>query len=226
VETHRNARRGETARVDRARISSITHGDLAFHNPLAPARVDEVLGLAALRAGDEILDVGCGAGELLIRAAERFGTAGLGIDDAEIQIDAARARGADRAPGVRFAVTDAATLPAQAFDLTTCIGSLHAVDGDLTRLAAATRPGGHVLIGDGYWRRPPEQPYLDALGATADELPDYATLILNGLRFAAEHPDDPDAADARAWAERARERYLSPGGRDTLGFALVLYRRP
>jgi hypothetical protein len=111
-----------------------------------------------------------------------------------------------------------------------------------------------VLIGDGYWRREPQAAYLEALGATADELPDYAglvgagaavglepvyasvtteeewdryewRLIFNGLRFAAEHPDDPGAADVQAWAERARARYLSPGGRDTMGFALVLYRR-
>ena len=50
-------------------------------------------------------------------------------------------------------------------------------------------------------------------------------LIFNGLRFAAQHPDDANAADVRSWAQRARGRYLAPGGRDTLGFALVLFGR-
>jgi SAM-dependent methyltransferase len=245
--------------MDRARISAITHGDLPFHNPLDPARIDAVLDLLDLGPDDRLLDVGCGAGELLVRAAERFGAGGLGIDDAEVQIEEARRRAAARVPGaaLEFAVADAraADPPGAPFDVVACIGSMHAVDGGLPRLASLARPGGHVLIGDGYWRRPPETPYLDALGATADELPGYAglvgsgsaaglepvyasttseeewdryewTLIFNGLRFAAEHPDDPLAPDVRAWASRARDRVLAPGGRDTLGFALVLHRRP
>ena len=244
--------------MNRARVSSITHGDLPFHNPLEPERIDEVLGVLPLGRSDRVLDIGCGSGELMIRIAERFGCGGLGIDDAEIQIEAARRRAQERVfyTGLEFAVADARTVPpAEAgFALTACIGSLHAVDGDLRRLAELTAPDGYVLIGDGYWRRPPEPEYLEALGASADELPDYAglirsgidagleplyvavttetewdryewTLIANGLRFARDQPDDPDAADVREWALRARDRYLVPGGRDTLGFALVLYAR-
>jgi SAM-dependent methyltransferase len=239
--------------VDRARISAITHGDLPFHNPLEPARIDEVLGLLSLTRGDRALDIGCGTGELLIRIAERFGCGGLGIDDAEIQIAEARRRAQERVfyAGLEFMTADARTgsLPGGPFALTACLGSMHAIDGDLSRLAELTRPGGHVLIADGYWQRPPTPEYLETLGATADELPDYAglvkpraglepvyasvtsqsewdryewTLIYNGLRFAAENPGADEVA---AWAERARSRYLSPGGRDTLGFALVLFRR-
>ena len=42
---------------------------------------------------------------------------------------------------------------------------------------------------------------------------------------AAEHADDPDAPAVLAWVDRARERLLAPGGRDTIGFAVVLLRR-
>ena len=136
------------------------------------------------------------------------------------------------------------------------IGSSHALGGDyahaLRELAALARPGGQVLVGEGYWRRPPGDAYLAALGASADELTDYAglvrageqaglvpwyatvateeewdryewTLIANGERYAAAHPD---AREVAAWARAARERYLAPGGRDTLGFGLFLFARP
>jgi SAM-dependent methyltransferase len=248
--------------VDRAHISSITHGDLPFHNPLEPTRIDEVIALLEIGRGERVLDIGCGTGELLIRIAERFGCGGLGVDDAEIQVAAARRRAQERVfyAGLEFLTADArsAELPGAPFALSACLGSMHAAgDGlqdGLARLAALTKPGGHVLVADGYWRRPPDPAYLEALGATADELPDYAgllkagqdagldpvyatvtteaewdryewRLIFNGLRWADAHPDDPGAADVRSWAQGARGRYLAPGGRDTLGFALVLYRR-
>jgi hypothetical protein len=112
-----------------------------------------------------------------------------------------------------------------------------------------------VLLGEGYWRAPPSSEYLDALGgASSDELPDYSglmraaeeagltplhssvaseadwdryewRLILNAERWAAAHPADPGAEVLNERACRARERMTMPGGRETLGFALVLLRR-
>src|SRR4051794_32974519 len=111
---------------DRARISAITHGDLPFHNPLDPAQLDEVLALVGLGPGDSVLDLGCGAGELLVRAAERSGCSGLGVDDAEVQIAEARRRAQERVPdaGLRFEVGDAGGLEAaEPFALVACVGS-------------------------------------------------------------------------------------------------------
>jgi cyclopropane fatty-acyl-phospholipid synthase-like methyltransferase len=244
----------------RARLSAITHGDLAFHDPLDPAVVDEVLAFASLGPGDRALDLGCGPGELLVRLAERTGCGGLGVDLATAQIEEARRRAAARAPraGLEFRAADASGVDGE-FALTACVGSSHALgglDAALARMAQLTLPGGHVLLGDGFWAREPTDHYLEALGgASRDELPDYAgllragdrhglravhvrvaseadwdryewTLIANGERFLAEHSDAPEAEDLRAWVDTHRDRVTAPGGRGTMGFALVLLRRP
>ena len=138
-------------------------------------------------------------------------------------------------------------LPA-GFDVVACIGSMHAVPDGFASLVACGRPGGFLLIGDGFWQRRPSAAFLEALGgATEDELPtldgllsrgsaEYLavtseeewdryewTLIGNAFAHVAAHPE---ADDVRAYAERARARVSLPDGRGTIGFALVLYRLP
>jgi len=148
--------------------------------------------------------------------------------------------------------------PPGPFDLVVCIASSHAIGGFPAALGALrelTAPGGQVLLGEGYWRRPPSDDYLVALGdASADELADYPglvraaeeagltplhssvaseadwdryewRLILNAERWAAANPHDPGAELLLERARRARERVTMPGGRETLGFALTLLRR-
>jgi SAM-dependent methyltransferase len=230
--------------MKRDEISAVTHGDLAFHNPLDPHQVDQVLSLLALSPADRVLDLGCGPGELLLRLHRRYGTGGVGVDASAAQVAEARRR-ATGTP-LAFELGDAGAFAGTGFALTACLGSMHAVGG-LAQLAAHTRPGGWVLIADGFWRTDPEPLYLAALGATRDELPDRTTLLTAGLRhglrttYVAETTDEawdryewtlihngerdgrPEVLD---WAARARARYAGPGGRGTLGFALVLMKRP
>ena len=231
--------------MDRADASRIAHGELLFWNPLSEGALDEAVGLLALAPGARVLDVGAGRGEVLRRVA-----AGWDV----------RARGYDADPalveGTSLEVRDSP--PPGPFDLVICIASSHALGGfpdALDALHDLSAPGGEVLLGEGYWRRPPSDEYLEALGAaSADELPSYAglmraaekagltplyssvaseadwdryewRLILNAERWAAAHPVDPGASVLRERARLARERMTMPGGRETLGFALVLLRR-
>jgi SAM-dependent methyltransferase len=136
-----------------------------------------------------------------------------------------------------------------------CLGSSHALGGlqpALERLAEAAGPRGAVLLADGFWQREPDPAFLDALGgASRDELPSYEgllracraaglepvwlatstqrdwedyewALIANGDAYARAHPE---ATAVRDWIGRARGRLLAPGGRDTIGFALIVLRR-
>ena len=41
----------------------------------------------------------------------------------------------------------------------------------------AVVPGGAVVIADGFWSRPPDPSFLDALGATENELPSFEGLL-------------------------------------------------
>jgi hypothetical protein len=117
------------------------------------------------------------------------------------------------------------------------------------------RPGGFVLVGEGYWSHRPERELLDVLGATEDELTDYPALLeagadhglvpvyavtashddwaryewaylLNADRYVHEHPDEEGVElvyERIEWARR--RRLLAARDGETLGFALILWRR-
>jgi SAM-dependent methyltransferase len=234
------------------------HAAVPFMNPLAEADVDAAIGALALPAGASVVETGCGGGALLLRvvAAHPQVARAVGVDPDEDALARARSAAAAAAGGTAVewiaARADDADLPADAFDLVVNVASSHAHGGFPAALhelrALARRGGGLVLLGEGYWTRPPSAAFLDALGgASADELPlrldalrDAATAagfaVLDtrtastrdwaayeeGLAAEAERYDD---ADAVAYARAIRERRALPGGTDTLGFALLTLRR-
>lgn len=241
--------------------TTVGHRGMAICNPIGSEQLDEVIELLApalVRSGSAI-DIGCGKGELLIRLAERSGCAGLGIDPNPVFLAEARAAAEERVPGLLQFVEGQAEqhVPSpESYDVAAVVGATHAyggTHGTLAALARATRPGGCVLLGDGFWRRPPDDAYLEELGATRDELGSLSDLVqsvesagLEPLHVAVaedadwdrytwahlrnleahvrDHPDDPQAA--RLWARReaGRKAYLR-AGRDVMGFALIAARR-
>jgi len=248
--------------IDRARASAIGHGEMPFHNPISERAIDAFIELLPLGTGDAALDVGCGRGELLIRLAESTGAHGFGLDSSEALIARARHEAATRAPAteLHFETRDAGTLvaPAGSFAVAASVGSSHALGGlqaTLGRLTELIRRGGHLVLGEGYWIRPPLQTELDALGATQDELTDLPGLLAagetHGLRpvylatatdedwsryewayvlnlesFASAQPDEPGVELVRDRAESMRERrLLAARNGEALGFALVCWQR-
>ena len=131
-------------------------GQRRFRSSLSGvAEIGEVLArLYGREDAFTLLDVGCGTGEQLLALAERFpAMRGTGIDTAAANIAAAQAALAARpemADRIRFVRADLRAWRAPPFDVVITNSVLYLIPGpDASideRLAALTRPGGHLLL--------------------------------------------------------------------------------
>jgi ubiquinone/menaquinone biosynthesis C-methylase UbiE len=124
-------------------------------NPLIQQVKRQMLDACPVRAGDHVLDVGCGLGHEARRLAELAGPQGrvVGIDASTAMIAEARQRALGPPLPVGFEVGDAQQidLPDSTFDLCRAervlryLGSPQAAVAEMARLA---RPGGCVVVFD------------------------------------------------------------------------------
>ena len=103
----------------------------------------------------QVLDLGCGWGELLLRAVQRSPTlTGLGVDTDATALARGAELAADRGLGDRVTLLDAqAESWSDTADRLICVGASHAWGGTeqaLTALSRFVAPGGRLLYGDGF----------------------------------------------------------------------------
>jgi cyclopropane fatty-acyl-phospholipid synthase-like methyltransferase len=247
--------------LSRERFSTIGHTDIRFWNPVGGAVIEDWIAALALTPESRILDVGCGRAELLLRVVERYGCAGVGVDGSSMAIDLGRQELAHRLPQanceLRCAPFTASEFAPDSLDLACCVGSSHAIGNypqTLEVLSRLVKPGGLILVGEGYWQREPAPEYLGFLQSSRDELLSHQGNIelatskslqllrayqstptdwaryedgyaANLYTFLAANPDDPDADAIRERIDSWRNAYQR-WGRDTLGFGLYLLRAP
>lgn len=246
--------------MDPNKFTTIAHSSMRILGPVASERLDRLIDVLELRSGARVLDLGTGKGETLIRIAERYGANGVGVDANAVFVDAARAEASGRAmPGALALVhQDAREYEAEpeSFDLVICAGARPwgGMRDTLERLITLTRPGGQILVGEGYWLKRPDPEYLALLDCPEDDQLGHAGHIdvasELGLvplytsassreefdhyegrywaaveRWLAKHPEDPDAPAIRERITKWRSGYLR-WGRSTLGYAYYLYLKP
>ncbi|MCX5064794.1 class I SAM-dependent methyltransferase [Micromonospora lupini] len=157
---------------------------MRWNTPLSEEHADLLLRRLDVRPGARVLDLGCGWGELLLRAVAAGGVAGpvatrgVGVDTDETALARGRRLAAERSLNrhVAFVMGEAAAWQEPA-DRVLCVGSAHAF-GDtgaaLDALAGVVRPGGRLLFGEGYWQ---SDPTTEATRIFGTEVTDLAGLV-------------------------------------------------
>ncbi|MEV6029021.1 class I SAM-dependent methyltransferase [Streptomyces sp. NPDC052036] len=168
---------------------------LTFHGPLSEDRAAKMICRLTAPAGPTtpttVLDIGCGWGEFMLRLVETTpGATGVGVDLNEHDIARGRANAEARGltERVRFveeSATDTVRGPA---DIVLCFSASHALSdaqppehtaAALHTLRRLVAPGGRVLLGEGFWQRPPTPAEVSAMwpDASPSEFHDLAGLV-------------------------------------------------
>jgi cyclopropane-fatty-acyl-phospholipid synthase len=112
--------------LDPAMVYSCAYFDDAIHSLEAAqsAKLDYTLRKLAVQPGERLLDIGCGWGALVIRAAQRFGAKALGITLSRLQYEEAQRRIAEAGVGdcARVELRDYRELRGERFDKIVSVG--------------------------------------------------------------------------------------------------------
>jgi SAM-dependent methyltransferase len=234
----------------------VAERDHDIQDPTSPEKIRELGERLRLGPDSKVLDVACGRAGPAIVLASTFGCRIVGVERAEVFADAARER--VRAAGltelVEIVTGDAAAFPLdrEAWDAVLCLGASFVwvdLPGTIEALAPAARRGGHVVVGEPYWRKPPPEdhpegpetfvsleqtvarfeqeglPVVSLIAASQDDWDRYESLHWRAVEeWIAESPGHPEADDLRDQGARYKQLYLR-WNRDLLGWAIFAGRK-
>jgi SAM-dependent methyltransferase len=206
-----------------------------------------------------VLDVASGRGGPALLLAQEFGCLVHGIEIAPefhaVAVERVAEAGLEERVSFELGDGASASLEPEAYDAALCLGASF-VFGDLAetvdRLAPAVKPGGHLAVGEPFWRRLPlpddygdrDEPWttlegtvtifetsglpvVSVIASSEDDWDRYETLHWQAVeRWLAANPDDPDTAEIRSRHEQYKRNYLRHQ-REHLGWAIFVgWKRP
>jgi len=238
------------------RLHEIAEREHRILNPFTPAKLRLLGEVCRLEPGVRVLDLCCGKGELLCTWSRDHGVTGVGVDISPTFLDAARARAAELgvARSIEFVEADARHFrPADPpFEVVACIGATWiggGLAGTLDLLGEFVADDGLVLVGEPYWRVPPEPAWEAAFGdgfttleGTLDRFEAAGGRLVEMVladgddwdRYVAaqwwtvdawlrDHPDDPLRAAMEDYLAAARRSHLAVG-REQFGWGVFVLR--
>ncbi|HSH01403.1 MAG TPA: methyltransferase domain-containing protein [Anaerolineae bacterium] len=169
------------------KFTTIGHQNHLFYSPISPTKANQLLALIPLQPNDIILDIGCGAGEWLIRLCALTGAVGRGLDINPdfIQLAQHRTQQHPHPLNIDWQTIPLNQLPpTNSYQALLCLGASHAFGTYHDALQQASQyltPGGYLLIGDGFWQQLPHPDYLNILGASPNSYGTHVDNIQAGL---------------------------------------------
>jgi cyclopropane fatty-acyl-phospholipid synthase-like methyltransferase len=206
-----------------------------------------------------VLDVASGRGGPALLLAGTFGCRIRGVevspDFHAVAVERARAAGLSELLSFELEDGAAVTFEPEEYDAALCLGAsfvFGSLGDTVDALSPAVRPGGHVVVGEPYWKTlllPDDYaernelwttlegtvtifetsglPVVSMIASSEDDWDRYETLHWQSAeRWLAENPDDPDAPDIRSRYEGNKRTHLRHR-RDELGWAIFVgWKRP
>ncbi len=132
---------------------------------LNPSTTEKIISLGKrlkLTDNDEIIEFGCGSGEILYLYSKNFNVKGIGIDIYEPSVIKAKkklTRSGNSSGRIEVVHTDASkyAFNKHAYDFAFCIGSTYIWKGSFLKslevMKSAVKKTGKIIIGDLYWKK-------------------------------------------------------------------------
>ena len=229
---------------------AVAEGDHDIQNPTSPEKIRLMGEWLRLSAEIRVVDVASGKCGPALVLASSFGCRITCVERAPEFVAAARERvsaaGLDEL--IEVVESDGREFPLEpeAWDAALCLGATFVWDdleGTMSALVPAVRPGGHVVVGEPYWRRSPPVG-MDTMGyvslsETASRVERHGVTLIGLISSSVDDWDRYESLHWRAvedWLaendddgirranEEHKRNYLAR--RDAFGWAMFLARKP
>jgi SAM-dependent methyltransferase len=229
---------------------AIAERDHDIQNPTSPEKIRLMGEWLRLGPKTRLLDIACGKCGPALVLASSFGCRVTGVERHSGFVAAARERVAEAGLEELIEVVESDgrefPLEPEAWDVALCLGATFVwddLDGTLSALVPAVRPGGHVVVGEPFWRRSPpvgmddmgyvslaetgakvERHGISLIGLISSSTDDWDRYESLHWRAVEDWLAENDDNEIRLANEEHKRRYLAR--RDAFGWAIFLAKKP